>query len=112
VRIKSEKYTDANGVEMQKDFFGPDKNTVTGVVDAPVPQETDYSESETAEADISGEEIQAQILLNQAEIAAKQAEQDEVLAEILLQQTVKQREYEEVFAAILLNQMKGGEKAV
>jgi len=94
VLIKSEKYTDENNIERQKDYFGPDKDTVTSTVDSPVPQETEYSESETAEADISGEEIQAQILLNQAEIAAKQAEQDEVLA------------------AILLNQMKGGGEGV
>ena len=39
-----------------------------------------------AELEISSEEIQAQILLTQAEISAKQAEQDEVLAEILLNQ--------------------------
>ena len=38
------------------------------------------------EQEISSEEIQAQILLTQAEISAKQAEQDEVLAEILLNQ--------------------------
>ena len=61
------------------------------------------------EQEISSEEIQAQILLNQAQIAAKQQEQNEVLAEMLLQQTVKQQEQDEVLAAILLNQMKGGE---
>lgn len=61
------------------------------------------------ETGISGDEIQAQILLNQADIIAKQREQDEVLAEMLLQQTVKQQEQDEVLAALLLNQMKGGE---
>lgn len=106
--IKSERYTE-NGVERQKDYFGPDKDTVTSTIDSPVAQETDYSESEVVEQEISSEEIQAQILLNQADIIAKQQEQDEVLAEMLLQQTVRQQEYEEVLAAILLNQMKGGE---
>lgn len=88
--VKSERYTDENGVERQKDYFGPDKDTITSTVDCPVPQEISYPE-ETVEPEISGEEIQAQILLNQADIIAKQQEQDEVLA------------------AILLNQVKGGE---
>lgn len=107
--IKSEKYTDGEGVERQKDYFGPDKDTVTSTIDSPVPQETDCPGCVEVEPEISGEEIQAQILLNQADIIAKQQEQDEVLAEMLLQQTVKQQEQDEVLAAILLNQMKGGE---
>lgn len=56
--------------------------------------------------------VQAQILLNQADIIAKQREQDEVLAEMLLQQSVKQQEQDEVLAAILLNQVGGGEADV
>lgn len=84
--IKSERYTDENDVERQKEYFGPDKDTVTSTIDSPVPQETDYPESEIVEQEISSEEIQAQILLNQAEIMTKQQEQDEVLAEILLNQ--------------------------
>lgn len=107
--IKSEKYTDESGIERRRDYFGPDKDTITSAVDSPVPQKTSYTEAAEPELEISGEEIQAQILLNQADIIAKQKEQDEVLAEMLLQQTVKQQEHEEVLAAILLNQMKGGE---
>lgn len=92
--IESEKYTDENGVERQKDYFGPNKDAITSIIDSPVPQEIDYSEPTEAEQEISGEEIQAQILLNQADIIAKQQEQDEVLA------------------AILLNQIEGGETGV
>ncbi len=90
--IKSEIYTDENGVERQKDYFGPDKDTITSTIDSPIPQETEYHEPAEVEQEISGEEIQAQILLNQADIIAKQQEQEEVLAEMLLQQTVKQQE--------------------
>lgn len=66
------------------------------------------AEPEPDEQDV----VQAQILLNQADIIAKQQEQDEVLAEMLLQQSVKQQEQDEVLAAILLNQMGGGEADV
>ena len=112
--VKTETYTDKNGIKRKIDSFGPNKDTITSTVDSPVPQEIDYPESEPAEyePEISNEEIQAQIILNQAEIAAKQAEQDEVLAEMLLQQTVKQQEQDAVLAAILFNQMKGGESDV
>jgi len=68
----------------------------------------DYT-PEPIEAELDAQEmVQAQILLNQADIMAKQQEQDEVLAEIILQQAVKQQEQDEVLAAILLNQMEGG----
>lgn len=107
--IKSEIYTDESGVKRQKYYFGPDKDTITSTIDSPVPQKIDYPEPAEVDKEISGEEIQAQILLNQADIIAKQQEQDEVLAEMLLQQTVKQQEHDKVLAAILLNQMKGGE---
>ena len=56
----------------ETDTFSPD-----GEVDYP-----EVTEPELTEAEL----IQAELLLNQAEILAKQNEQDEVLAEILLNQ--------------------------
>lgn len=47
-----------------------------------IPEPTPEPEPELTEAEL----VQAEILLNQAEILAKQNEQDEVLAEILLNQ--------------------------
>lgn len=93
------------GNQVIQRHYGTDKDNITAVVTIPVSDPVLPNQ----ERDISGEEIQAQILLNQADIIAKQQEQDEVLAEMLLQQTVKQQEQDEVLAAILLNQMKGGE---
>ena len=81
---------------------------VTEAVSDDIPDGTMQELPEPDEQDV----VQAQILLNQADIIAKQQEQDEVLAEMLLQQSVKQQEQDEVLAAILLNQMGGGEADV
>lgn len=48
-----------------------------------IPQIEEPKEPET-ETEITQDEINAEILLNQANIQAKQIEQDEVLAELLL----------------------------
>lgn len=94
-----------NMIPLEEDFDLSNKRYVDG-------QWEDYvlepAELEPDEQDV----VQAQILLNQADIIAKQQEQDEVLAEMLLQQSVKQQEQDEVLAAILLKQMGGGEADV
>lgn len=74
-----------NMIPLDDNFDLTNKRYVSGKWEEYIPELTE------SEPEITGEEIQAQIILNQAGIAAKQAEQDEVLA------------------AILLNQMKGGE---
>lgn len=95
--IKTEKFKDESGMEMQKEYFGEDENNITSTITSPVyheilPEEQEQLEGEQGE--LALEEVQAQILLNQADIIAKQQEQDEVLA------------------VILLNQMEGGERDV
>ena len=95
-----------NMIPLEEDFDLLNKRYVDG-------QWEEYTPLEPAEPEPDGQDVvQAQILLNQADIIAKQQEQDEVLAEMLLQQSVKQQEQDEVLAAILLNQMGGGEADV
>ena len=109
--IKEERLEE-KGNKVVKKYFGTDKEHITAVVTEAVsddiPDGTMQELPEPDEQDV----VQAQILLNQADIIAKQQEQDEVLAEMLLQQSVKQQEHDEVLAAILLNQMGGGEADV
>ena len=83
--IKTEIYTDENGVERKKDYFGYiDENgneVITSTWDRPV------VELEPVEPEPTEEELaQAEMLLMQSEIIANQNAQDEVLAEILLNQ--------------------------
>lgn len=59
-----------------------DEKEVVGQYESLIPEESDTVEPEPTEEEL----VQAEILLNQAEILAKQNEQDEVLAEILLNQ--------------------------
>lgn len=68
----------SNMVSISDDFDLANKKYEKGVW-------VDYIPS-SVESEISDEEIQAQILLNQTEIIAKQNEQDEVIATILLNQ--------------------------
>ena len=109
--IKEERLEEKGNTVVKK-YFGTDKEHITAVVTEAVsddiPDGTMQELPEPDEQDV----VQAQILLNQADIIAKQQEQDEVLAEMLLQQSVKQQEQDEVLAAILLNQMGGGEADV
>jgi len=94
-----------NMIPLDDGFDLANKRYVNGKWEEYIPEPI---EPEPDEQDV----VQAQILLNQADIIAKQQEQDEVLAEMLLQQSVKQQEQDEVLAAILLNQMGGGEADV
>lgn len=80
--IKTEYYTDENGIERKKEYYGKDENHIAGIIDSeanPIIVDDEYIPTDT-------ELIQAEILLNQVDILAKQNEQDEVLAEILLNQ--------------------------
>ncbi len=92
-------------IPLEEDFDLSNKRYVDGQWEDYVPEP---AEPEPDAQDV----VQAQMLLNQADIIAKQQEQDAVLAEMLLQQSVKQQEQDEVLAAILLNQMGGGEADV
>lgn len=83
--IKTEEFVDEDGVRMCKEFFGSDEENITCVITRPVIDESSDSLPEIEDV-ITEEEFQAQLLLNQTEIIAKQEEQDEVLAEILLNQ--------------------------
>ncbi len=92
--IDAEEFVNENGARMCSEYFGIDKDHISCTVTKPVFDELPDTADMASEENVSGEEIQAQILLNQADIIAKQQEQDEVLA------------------AILLNQMEGGEADV
>lgn len=79
--IKEERNTLPDGSTEIIKYFGESKDKIGSTVKiTTLPQET----QEPPEEIISTEEIQAQILLNQAEIIANQQAQDEVLAEILI----------------------------
>ena len=80
--IKTETFINENGIEMVREYFGKDANHISATVEKPIIVETEILEDPISEQD----EINAEILLNQATILAKQEEQDEVLAEILLNQ--------------------------
>ena len=109
-----EESVEEKGNKVVKKYFGTDKEHITAVVTEAVPDDIpDGTVQEPAEPEPDAQDVvQAQMLLNQADIIAKQQEQDAVLAEMLLQQSVKQQEQDEVLAAILLNQMGGGEADV
>ena len=73
-----------NMIRIDEDFDLTNKKYENGKWVEYVPEVPEVEET------ISNEEIQAEILLNQAEIISKQNEHDEILAEILLgQQEVK-----------------------
>ena len=69
---------DKNMIPVADGFDLANKRYVNGAWEGYVP--------EPVTQDITNDEVQAQILLNQAQIIAKQQEQDEVLAAILLDQ--------------------------
>ena len=73
-----------NMIRIDEDFDLTNKKYENGKWVEYVPKVSEIEET------VSNEEIQAEILLNQAEIISKQNEHDEILAEILLgQQEVK-----------------------
>lgn len=81
--IKKETFINENGIEMIREYFGKDANHISATVERPAVVELEVEEEKPVSEQ---DEINAEILLNQATILAKQEEQDEVLAEILLNQ--------------------------
>ena len=81
--IKSEKFKNKKGKECVKNYYGTDEDNIscTEIIE-PIEEV-----AEEVEESITQEEINAEILMNQINIMAKQEEQDQVLAEILLSQT-------------------------
>lgn len=79
--IKKELFVQ-DGVQMCREYYGSDENNITAVVECGADEDTES----TQDVIVTTEEIYGQILLNQADIAAKQQEQDAVLATILLNQ--------------------------
>lgn len=69
-----------NLIQIEEDFDLTNKKYENGKWIEYVPKVPEVEET------ISNEEIQAEILLNQAEIISKQNEHDEILAELLLGQ--------------------------
>lgn len=69
-----------NMIQIEEDFDLTNKKYENGKWVEYVPKVPEVEET------ISNEEIQAEILLNQAEIISKQNEHDEILAELLLGQ--------------------------
>lgn len=69
-----------NLIQIEEDFDLTNKKYENGKWVEYVPKVPEVEET------ISNEEIQAEILLNQAEIISKQNEHDEILAELLLGQ--------------------------
>ena len=79
--LKTEIITE-NGVELKKTYYTSDGKSIIGISTENVSEKENELEEEPTETEL----IQAEILLNQAEIIAKQNEHDEVLAELLLGQ--------------------------
>lgn len=69
-----------NMIRIDEDFDLTNKKYENGKWVEYVPEVSEIEET------VSNEEIQAEILLNQAEIISKQKEHDEILAELLLGQ--------------------------
>lgn len=84
VLIKTEEFTDENGNKMIREYYGKNKDNISATVEKPV--QTDQQIEQPIEESISQDEVIAEMLLNQSAIIAKQEEQYEVLAEILLNQ--------------------------
>ena len=79
--LKTEIITE-NAVELKKTYYTSDGKSIIGISTENVSEKENELEEEPTETEL----IQAEILLNQSEIIAKQKEQDEVLAELLLGQ--------------------------
>lgn len=65
-------------------YFGKDENHISATVKRPVQNDVVDTEVPEQEDAIETDEVLAEILLNQTNIKAKQEEQDEVLAMLLL----------------------------
>lgn len=66
--IKEERFTNEEGIEMIREYFGKDEDHISATVERPVPVEVEESE---IEEELSQDEINAEILLNQMTIIAK-----------------------------------------
>ncbi|MCI8408690.1 MAG: hypothetical protein HFJ09_05385 [Lachnospiraceae bacterium] len=87
--VKTETGENEEGLEVAKNYYGYSENEITCT------QEILPSVSTQENTEVTQDEINAQILLNQTTILANQALQEEVNAEILLNQ-VKQEAREHV----------------
>ncbi|MCI8409088.1 MAG: hypothetical protein HFJ09_07445 [Lachnospiraceae bacterium] len=86
--IKTETCENKEGLEVTKNYYGYSENEITCI------QEILPNESTQENTEVTQDEINAQILLNQTMILANQALQEEVNAEILLNQAKQEaREY-------------------
>ena len=83
--LRTEIFTE-NNVEMKRDFYGHIDKVGNEVITSTHTQKNVVIE-ETKVDELTQDEINAEILLNQTNIITKQEEQDQVLAEILLVQT-------------------------
>ena len=78
--IKKEKYENEEGLEVVKNYYGYSENEITCI------QEILPNEDTKENTEVTQDEINAEILLNQTMILANQTVQDKVNAEILLNQ--------------------------
>lgn len=79
--IKKERLKE-NNEEYEILYFGKDEDNISATVKKPVQNDTERPEQD--EDEVETDEILAEILLNQTNMKAKQEEQDEVLAMLLL----------------------------
>lgn len=82
-KIKEEKFVDESGIERLREYFGKDDEHITSIVTSIVQNEIIIEDEVISEQD----QLNAELLLNQATILENQQAHDEVLAEILLNQT-------------------------
>lgn len=74
--IKTERYINDDGIAMKKEYYGPDENTITATIESADVDESelvlDNQQEETPttneEESVSQDEVLAQILLNQVNI--------------------------------------------
>lgn len=78
--IKKEELKE-NNKDYEIIYFGKDEKHISATVKRPVQNDTKLPEQEGV---VETDEVLAEILLNQTNIKAKQEEQDEVLAMLLL----------------------------
>ena len=80
--IKKERLKE-NNEEYEILYFGKDEDNISATVKRPVQNDIDTELPEQEDV-VETDEVLAEILLNQTNIKAKQEEQDEVLAMLLL----------------------------
>lgn len=80
--IKKERLKE-NNEEYEILYFGKDEDNISATVKKPVQNDTDTELPEQEDV-VETEEVLAEMLLNQTNMKAKQEEQDEVLAMLFL----------------------------